>query len=217
MPTITWNALLRFKRLLLLLLAAGCAATTGKPAPDIAAEDAILVQLPASFANVPSCPGCLSVTLTLRSDGAYVVRERLGSSEFYDFGRWRFSGRDRVLRLDGGRDLPRRYVLQPPDALDAQEGTQGGDLRRLAAVETLRGPFRMVGQYDGKVFRECRSRIAWPLADSRAGRELHEEFVKQNKPSAIASIDGRFDERPGAETLVVLRLPSLLNQDRCPG
>jgi hypothetical protein len=201
---------------LLVLLAAGCAATQ-KPAADIAAEDAILVQLPASFANSPSCPGCLAVTLTLRSDGAYVVRERLGTSEFYDFGRWRFSSRDRVLRLDGGRDLPRRYVMQPPDALDAQEGTQGGDLKRLAAVETLRGPFRMVGQYDGKVFRECRSRIAWPLGESRAGRDLHDEFLKKKTQTAMASIDARFDERPGAETLVVLRVPSLLNQDRCPG
>src|SRR5688500_5751086 len=111
MRTSTWSALLRLKRVLLVLLAAGCATSEKPSPPDIAAEDAILVQLPASFANAPSCAGCLAVTLTLRSDGAYVVRELLGASEFYDFGRWRFSGRDRVLRLDGGRVLPRRYVL----------------------------------------------------------------------------------------------------------
>jgi len=196
---------------------AGCAATSGKPPPDIAGEDAILVQLPASFANTPSCPGCLAVTLTLRSDGAYVVREVLGSQEFYDFGRWRFSGRDRVLRLDGGRDLPRRYVLQPPDVLDAQEGTQGGDLKRLPAVEILRGPFRVVGLYDGRTFRECRTRITWPVADSRAAQELKKQFLEKGTATALVSIDGRFDDKPGQETLVVLRVPAVLNQTRCPG
>src|SRR5688572_7514021 len=191
MPISTWNALPRFRRLfVLLVVVAGCAAPE-KPAPDIAAEDAILVQLPASFANTPSCPGCLAVTLTLRSDGAYVVRERLGSSEFYDFGRWRFSNRDRLLRLDGGRDLPRRYVLQPPDALDAQEGTQGGDLKRLPAVETLRGPFRVVGLYDGNTFRECRTRITWPVAPSRAADDLKKQFLEKGTATALVSIDGR--------------------------
>ena len=207
----------RFKRFLLSLVLAGCATTAEKPAPDIAAEDAILVALPASFANTPSCPGCLAVTLTLRSDGAYVVRELLGGSEFYDFGRWRFSSRDRILRLDGGRDLPRRYLLQPPDALDAQEGTQGGDLKRLPKVETLRGPFRVVGLYDGKTFRECRTRITWPIADSRAARDLRMEFGNTGKPVALVSIDGRFDDKPGIESIVVLRVPAILNESRCPG
>ena len=184
--------------------------------PDIAAEDAILIALPASFANVPSCQGCLSVTLTMRADGAYVVRERLGQSEFYDFGRWRFSRRDRLLRLDGARDLPRRYLLQPPDALDAQEGTQGGDLKRLPAVEPLRGPFRLVGLYDGSTFRECRTRITWPIGESRAAHDLHDEFLKSRKQTAMVSIDGRFDDKPGRETLIVLRVPAILSGTTCP-
>ena len=208
--------MLRFSRYFLVVLAAGCATSEKVPAPDVAAEDSILVQLPASFANAPSCAGCLAVTLTLRSDGAYVVRELLGTSEFYDFGRWRFSSRDRVLRLDGGRDLPRRYLLQPPDALDAQEGTLGGDLKRLPAVETLHGPFRVVGLYDGKTFRECRTRITWPVADSRAARDLHEQFVKAGRSVALVSIDARFDDKQAGESIVVLRVPAVLNQDRCP-
>jgi hypothetical protein len=207
--------LLRFSLFIAAIALAACSSPQ-KPEPDIAAEDAILVALPASFANVPSCPTCLSVTLTVRSDGAYVVRERLAQSEFYDFGRWRFSSRDRVLRLDGARDLPRRYVLQPPDALDSQEGTQGGDLKRLPAVEQLRGPFRMVGLYDGATFRECRTRIAWPIGESRAAADLKRQFDAKNLGTALVSIDGRFDEKPGKETLIVLRVPAILSATTCP-
>ena len=101
----------------------------------------MLGRLPATYRNTPSCPGCLALTLTLRPDGAYLAREQLGSSEFYDFGRWRESREEGALQLAGGRDGPRGYAVRPGDRLEAQPGTQGGDLKRAAALETLRGPF----------------------------------------------------------------------------
>jgi len=178
-----------------------------------------LAQLPATFANTPGCEGCLGLTLTLRPDGAYLVRERLGGSEFYDFGRWR-EGSDGLL-LEGGRDAPRRYALQPPDTLDSLAGTQGGNLRRQPQLETLRGPFRVVGRYDGAAFRECRTGLAWPLGESRPGERLKEQFEEMRASKklleTLVAVDGRFEAQAGREVLVVQRPATLLTGERCPG
>jgi hypothetical protein len=220
MRTIIWSALLR-SRVLLLVLAAGCAS---QPSQEVQQQQqpqqaSPLAGLPATFANTPSCDDCLGITLTLRADGAYLVRERLRGSEFYDFGRWR-QGKDGLL-LEGGRDAPRRYGPRSQDVLDSLEGTQGGDLKRQAQVETLRGPFRVVGTYDGAAFRECRTGLAWPLGDSRPGERLKEEFAEMRAEKRLAAslvaIDGRFEAQGGREVLVVQRTASLLTGERCPG
>jgi hypothetical protein len=174
-----------------------------------------LAQLPATFANTPGCEGCLALTLTLRPDGAYLVRERLGGSEFYDFGRWRADA-DGLL-LEGGRDAPRRYALLPPDTLDSLAGTPGGNLRRQAQIEALRGPFRVVGRYDGSAFRECRTGLAWPLGESRPGERLKEELAEKKLAASLVAIDGRFEPQAGREVLVVQRPATLLTGERCPG
>ena len=214
MPTIIWSGLLRSSAFLLALLV-GCASPES-PRKEIPRESPQpLSGLPATFANVPSCDGCLALTLTLRPDGAYLVRERVGGSEFYDFGRW--TQRPDGLLLEGGRDAPRRYAPQPPDVLDSLEGTQGGNLTRLPQVEVLRGPFRVVGSYDGKLFRECRTGLAWTLGDSRPGERLKEDFEEKRLPGALVAIDGRFEVQGGREVLVVQRPASLLTGERCPG
>lgn len=174
-----------------------------------------LAQLPATFANTPGCDGCLAVTLTLRPDGAYLVRERLAGSEFYDFGRWREEAG--ALLLEGGRDALRRYGLLPPDTLDSLAGTPGGDLRRQAQVETLRGPFRVVGRYDGAAFRECRTGLAWPIGESRPGERLKEELADRKLAASLVAIDGRFEPQAGREVLVVQRQATLLTGQSCPG
>jgi hypothetical protein len=155
------------------------------------------------------------VTLTLRPDGAYLVRERLRGAEFYDFGRWREQAG--ALLLEGGRDAPRRYALLPPDTLDSLEGTQGGNLKRLPQVETLRGPFRVLGSYDGAAFRECRTGLAWPVGESRAGERLKEELTEKKLAASLVAIDGRFEAQAGREVLVVQRQATLLTGERCPG
>jgi hypothetical protein len=209
--------------LLLLAFAASCAQQPDVPVGvSKAGSDADpLARLPATFENTPSCPFCLQVTLTLRPDGSYTVRERLASSEFYDFGHWQASRAEGLLFLEGGRFATLRYLLQPPDTLDAQEGVQGGDLKRRAEVERLRGPFRLTGLYDGERFKDCRTGLAWPVDDSPAGGGLKREYQKTEagragKPALVA-IDARFDEEGGREEVHIQRLPAILPGTACPG
>ena len=161
-------------------------------------KPATLPALPATYVNDPGCPGCLAVTLTLRPDGSYLVRDTLGASEFYDFGRWRFV--DGMLDLSGGRDA-RRYPLH--------------SLRRAAQVEMLRGPFRLIGHYDGATFKECRTGLAWELADTRAAKVLKDEFMNRQSAQALVALDAQFDGSP--EKLRVLRPAALLDARTCPG
>ena len=190
---------------------AGCAQPLPPPEPVPPEKPAPPLALPATYVNTPGCAGCLGVTLTLRPDGGYLVRERIGESEFYDFGRWRRAGD--ALELVGGRDAPRHYVLRGGD-LDSQSGTQGGDLKRAPRVEALRGPFRMVGLYDGERFRECRTGIAWRLSQTRAAEALREDFEKTRPGRALAALDAQFEGSP--ETLRVLRPAALLKAQACP-
>ena len=178
-----------------------------------------LAALPATFANTPGCDGCLALTITLRPDGAYLVRERLGGSEFYDFGRWRQAA-DGLL-LEGGRDAPRRYALLPPDTLDSLEGTQGGNLRRQPRMENLRGPFRLTGLYDGSRFTECRTGLAWPVDESRAARDLKQDYLKSalgraGRP-ALVVVDARLEQAGGSEEVRIQRSPVVLTAATCPG
>jgi hypothetical protein len=199
-------------RVWLALLLAGCAqqpVVEPKPAEERPGE---LPALPATFVNTPGCPRCLAVTLTLRPDGSYLVRERLGESEFYDFGRWRRAGD--ALELVGGRDAPRRYALRG-EALDSQPGTQGGDLKRAPKPEALRGPFRMEGLYDGESFRECRTGVAWRFAETRAAEALRQQYLKRAEKPALVALDAQFEGAP--ELLRVLRPATLLNARACPG
>jgi hypothetical protein len=124
MRTITWSALPRFRVLLLGVLLAvllGACAQPGR-APDAPAPRpvAALPPLPASFESVPACPTCGNVALVLRKDGGFLLRERVGRSDFSDFGRWTVLP-DRTLSLQGGREkrraggsLREQYLKSPP-------------------------------------------------------------------------------------------------------
>lgn len=186
----------------------------GAPAAPVARGE--LGALPATFRNAPSCGGCLAITATLRPDGGFVAREKLGASEFYDFGRWQVV--DGILRLSGGRDEPRSYALRPGGVLDAQAGAPGGDLRRAGEVESLRGPFRMTGLFDGRQFKECQTGVVWPLDDSRAARSLREQYVSRGRQTLLVSVDARFEpQAPRGEALRVVRTAAIHNERGCPG
>ena len=199
-------------RVWLVALLAGCAQPAPVPEKPAAPEKpGELPALPATFVNRPGCPGCLGVTVTLRPDGSYLVRELVSASEFYDFDRWRRV--DGILELEGGRDAPRRYAPRGV-GLDSQPGTQGGDLTRAPKVETLRGPFRMIGHYDGTAFKECRTGIAWGFMPTRAAETLKEAFGKRRQLQALVALDAQFEGAP--EMLRVVRPVTLLKGSACP-
>jgi hypothetical protein len=157
-----------------------------------------LPPLPATLIQEAECPGCLAVTLTLRPDGAYLLRDELGASEFYDFGRWRYA--EGTLELSGERDT-RRYALK--------------NLKPYSRVEPLRGPFRMVGVYDGTTFKECRTGLAWSLADTRAAQALQDEIRKAQGNPVLVALDAQFEGQP--EVLRVFRPAAVLDARGCPG
>jgi hypothetical protein len=226
MRTTTWSALPRFRALLRAVLPSVCAsvllAACAQPgrAPDAPPPlpVAALPPLPASFESTPACATCGSVALILRKDGGFLLRERIGRSDFSDFGRWTLLP-DRTISLQGGREK-RRYAPRADGSLDALEGGDG-TLWPKAAIEPIRGPFRMTGLYDGRTFRDCRTGIAWPLDDSRAGGSLREQYLKSapglaGQPALVA-IDARFDEEdPSREEVRILRLPAILSATACP-
>ena len=177
---------------------AGCAqAPAEKPQSPEVAPPATLGALPATFIREASCPGCQQATVTLRPDGSFLQRDQLGASEFYDFGRWRFA--DGMLELAGDRDT-RRYRVS--------------DLRRNPGVQALRGPFRMVGLYDGARFKECLTGLAWSFAPTRAAETLQQEFRKQPGAPVLVALDAQLEGAP--EALRVFRTPTVLNSRTCP-
>ena len=197
-PTTTSRALPRFSAVLAAALVAACAGTPEpvKRTAEEVREPATLGALPATYVSQSGCPGCLAATITLRPDSSFLLRDQLGASEFYDFGRWRFA--DGTLELAGDRDK-RAYPL--------------ASLRRAAQVETLRGPFRMVGVYDGARFKECLTGISWGFAETRAAETLRQEFQKQ-KGAALVSLDAQIEGSP--EALRILRPATLHNARACP-
>jgi hypothetical protein len=197
-PTTTSRALPRFSAVLAAAVVAACAGAPEpvKRTPEEVREPATLGALPATYVSQSGCPGCLAATITLRPDSSFLLRDQLGASEFYDFGRWRFAGG--MLELAGDRDK-RTYPL--------------ASLRRAAQVESLRGPFRMVGLYDGARFKECLTGISWGFAETRAVETLRKEFQKQKGP-ALVSLDAQFEGSP--EALRVLRPATLHNARACP-
>jgi hypothetical protein len=80
-------------------------------------------------------------------------------------------------------------------------------------VETLRGPFRMVGLYDGARFKECLTGISWGFAETRAAETLRQDFRKQKGP-ALVSVDAQIEGAP--EALRILRPATLHNARACP-
>ena len=192
----------RFRGLIAAAVLLGAACAQEPPArqetkPDAPAP-AALAPLPATYINDPDCPGCLAVTITLRPDGSFLMRDRLGASEFYDFGRWRYG--EGTLELAGDRDT-RRYRL--------------AELRKSPRPESLRGPFRLVGLYDGRSFRECRTGLAWTLAQTRAAEALKGELVKAQGSAVLVALDAQFEGTP--EVLRVLRPATVLDARTCPG
>jgi hypothetical protein len=174
----------------------GCAQAPSTPV-EVKPAPQPLPALPATLVNDAACPGCLEVTVTLRPDGSYLLRDQLGASEFYDFGRWRYA--EGTLELAGERDT-RRYAL--------------ASFRKSPQLERLRGPFRMLGIYDGATFKECRTGRAWKLAETRAAENIKDAVLKAQGNPVLVLLDAQFEGEP--EVLRVLRPASVLDARGCP-
>jgi hypothetical protein len=72
----------------------------------------------------------------------------------------------------------------------------------------------MVGVYDGAMFKECRSGLAWKLADTRAAENLQAEVVKAQGHPVLVALDAQLEGTP--EMLRVLRPASVLDARGCP-
>jgi hypothetical protein len=179
------------------MLAAGCASAPPAEIEPAQAPAPLALALPATYANTPGCPGCLALTVTLRPDGSFLAREQLGAAEFYDFGRWRLAGE--TLELAGGRDT-RRYALPT--------------LTRAPNVETLRGPFRLVGHYDGVRFRECRTGARWEFSDNKLGALLRRQLEDRDANPAMVALDAQLEGAP--EKLRLIRPGTFLSSRTCP-
>jgi len=207
-----------FRAFLLAVLLSACAQPERAPDAPAPLPVAALPPLPASFESIPACPTCGSVALILRKDGGFLLRERVGRSDFSDFGRWSLLA-DGTISLQGEREK-RRYAPRADGSLDALEGG-GGDLMPKGAIEPIRGPFRLTGLYDGATFKDCRTGLAWPVDDSQAGGGLKREYLKteagmEGKPALVA-IDARFDEEGTArEEVHIQRIPTILAGTACP-
>ena len=185
----------RFSAWALAALVGGAQAPS--PPAEVKPPPQPLPALPVTLVDDADCPGCLEVTVTLRPDGSYLLRDQLGASEFYDFGRWRYT--EGTLELTGERDI-RRHDL--------------ANFRKNPQVEQLRGPFRMVGVYDGATFKECRTGLAWKLDETRAAENLRGEVLKAQGNPVLVLIDAQFEGEP--EMLRVLRPASVLDARGCP-
>jgi hypothetical protein len=72
----------------------------------------------------------------------------------------------------------------------------------------------MLGLYDGAAFKECRTGLAWKLAQTRAAETLNGEFLKGQASAVLVSLDAQFDGAP--EMLRVLRPATVLDARTCP-
>ena len=178
-------------------LAAGCASGPASEQDPARASAPVALALPATYVNTPGCPGCLAVTITLRPDGSFLAREQLGSAEFYDFGRWRLAGE--TLELAGGRDL-RRFTL--------------ATLTRAPSVEPLRGPYRLIGHYDGVGFKECRTGVRWEFSDNKLGALLRRQLEDRDANPAMVALDAQIEGAP--EKLRLIRPGTFLTTRTCP-
>jgi copper homeostasis protein (lipoprotein) len=207
-----------------------------RPAPEPA-----LGALPATFAGLLPCADCVGIRcqINLLREGAYVQRMtylRDGRDESrYELGRWSLSEDGRTLTLEGGKENTAWAV---EDARTLRKLGRDGrpiasrlpsELTRRPGVEPLEPRLRLTGMFrygaDAARFRDCRSRLEWPVTMSDDYQALERAYSGQRAaPGAdlMVILDGRIEPRPRMEgagtepTLVVERFIRAAPGERCP-
>ena len=229
-------------------LALAAPAMALRPAPAFAASGAskaavsgsALGALPATFTGLLPCADCMGIRyqLNLLPGGAYMQRMtylRDGRDDgYYDLGAWSLSG-DGTLTLHGGREGDARWAVKNSRTLrkldrrgNPIDSKLPYELTRRPGVEPMEPRVRLSGMFrymaDAARFRDCRSRLQWPVEMSGDYRTLERVYVaRREAPGAelLVSLQGRIEPRPkmegdGAEpTLVVEKFVDAMPGRKC--
>jgi copper homeostasis protein (lipoprotein) len=184
--------------------------------------------MPATLAGVYSgmlpCSNCAAIeaTLWLRTDGAFVLRQRLlddpsaprgdpaGPSTTFGLGRWSWDevSAEAVLR---GRGPERRLVVRKDGDLQLRVASP---IEHLLARDATAPPFtdRLVLEGEsavsetGATFKECATGVTFAVADAGVYRELRRQHRRMNARGKVAltTVEGHLAGEEGAnERLVV--------------
>jgi copper homeostasis protein (lipoprotein) len=224
-------------------LLALCLALLAAPADGAAGAGSAsaLGSLPATFTGMLPCADCTGIRyqLDLLPKAAFVQRTtylRSGmEASSYALGSWSISADGHTLVLDGGRGNVGYWSIEGAKTLhklDSKgqpiESTLPYELERTAGVPPLEPRLQMQGLFsshaDAPRFRECRSRLEWPVARSDDYPALERAYdEKRAAPGAEvhATLDARIERRAraggeGAQaTLVVEHFVRVRAGDSC--
>ncbi len=171
------------------------------------------------------CPG-IEVTLWLRGDGRYFLRQHYLATDareggtFYSLGRWSWRADAERLALAGGG--PERLFAREGEDDLAMQTTTGlpHRLSRLAEAPAFSDTLPLEGEFDlasGEPrFRECRTGLVWPVSKSADYRRLRHQYGTLPRGSAaFVNADARLAATDAGEILVIEKLIRLEEGRRC--
>lgn len=218
--------LCRSKGLLILMLVfiAGCGGSGETPRDRGPAT--IPAPAPGLWQGIFPCADCpgIEVDLWLRPDGAFFLRqhylaESSDGERYYGIGRWAWNENEALLRLQGGGPervfgrpaagrLTMRVASDLPHTLE-----RSGDLTPFTDTVTLEG------EYEGgdRLFRECRSGLAWPVVRSGDYRRLVHQYGRVPRgEQTLVKVRGHLEPTQSGDALVIEELVQLQPGRGCP-
>jgi len=225
------------------VFAALCLASFVAPAAVRAAGGSAspLGSLPATFTGTVPCADCSGIRyqVDLLPRSAFVQRMTYLRSGMdvsnYALGSWTLSADGRTLVLDGGRGNVAYWAIADARTLrklDNQgqpiQSTLPYELRRTVGVPPVEPRLQMQGMFSSRAdaprFRECRSRLDWPVARTDDYPSLERAYgEKRASPGGplLVKLEARVERRTGAggegtqATLVVERFVRVQPGDSC--
>jgi heat shock protein HslJ len=188
------------------------------------------LALPATFEGraVAEASDGGRMTLTLRPDGRFLLREVRGEERHYDRGRWYLSYGGGRLVLIGGLEGARRLAVESPERLRMLEGAgqevdpeAGRELLRADAVDPIEDRSPMQGMFaymaDAALFTDCRLDLRFPVAQESGYLALERAYLgAEHEPgeAVLVTVEGRLTQRPpmeGSGTRETVVVDSFLN------
>ncbi len=201
------------------------------------------IDVPATYAGVVGCRDCAAsrLTLTLRSDGIFFLREvRPGGAGDLaktrrDLGRWRVADRGRSLVLSSGTETSRRFAIRDArtlrmlDSRGAEIGPPGQyDITLASEVDPFREPVPLRGMYSARTgagfLIECATGRRFPVAPEADSATLERAYSAARpgpEQPLLVSLEGRLARRPRTvgrgtqEVIVVDRFLDTKPGERC--